>query len=78
MQSWETTECETFTSDITPLVLAAHRNNYEIIKILLDRNVSPVRQTYNFHYIQYQFQSKIGNTFESMMLLYWYIDSNSS
>ncbi|KAJ6222598.1 hypothetical protein RDWZM_001143 [Blomia tropicalis] len=40
--SWETTECETFTSDITPLVLAAHRNNYEIIKILLDRNVSPI------------------------------------
>ncbi|XP_017494827.1 PREDICTED: transient receptor potential-gamma protein-like, partial [Rhagoletis zephyria] len=42
--SWESTdtECETFTSDITPLVLAAHRNNYEIIKILLDRNISPI------------------------------------
>lgn len=30
-------ETATFTSDITPLILAAHRDNYEIIKILLDR-----------------------------------------
>lgn len=39
MQSWETmpSETATFTSDITPLILAAHRDNYEIIKILLDR-----------------------------------------
>ncbi|XP_014679296.1 PREDICTED: transient receptor potential-gamma protein-like, partial [Priapulus caudatus] len=29
-----------FTPDITPIVLAAHRDNYEIIKILLDRNAS--------------------------------------
>lgn len=38
-QSWETmpSETATFTSDITPLILAAHRDNYEIIKILLDR-----------------------------------------
>lgn len=27
----------TFTPDITPLILAAHRDNYEIIKIMLDR-----------------------------------------
>lgn len=40
--SWEKMEYETFTNDITPLVLAAHRNNYEIIKIILDRNISPV------------------------------------
>ena len=26
-----------FTADMKPLVLAAHTNNYEIIKILLDR-----------------------------------------
>ena len=26
-----------FTADITPLILAAHKDNYEIIKILLDR-----------------------------------------
>ena len=26
-----------FTPDITPIILAAHRDNYEIIKILLDR-----------------------------------------
>ena len=28
---------KSFTSDITPLILAAHKDNYEIIKILLDR-----------------------------------------
>lgn len=26
-----------FTSEITPLILAGHRNNYEILKLLLDR-----------------------------------------
>ncbi|XP_058981607.1 transient receptor potential-gamma protein-like isoform X1 [Musca domestica] len=37
--SWESSpeETSTFTPDITPLILAAHRDNYEIIKILLDR-----------------------------------------
>ncbi|KAH9424601.1 Short transient receptor putative channel 1 [Dermatophagoides pteronyssinus] len=40
--SWEAFERETFTNDITPLVLAAHRNNYEIVKIILDRNISPI------------------------------------
>ena len=29
-----------FTPDITPLILAAHRNNYEILKILLDRGAT--------------------------------------
>jgi hypothetical protein len=28
---------KSFTTDITPLILAAHKDNYEIIKILLDR-----------------------------------------
>lgn len=39
MQSWESAseDTSTFTPDITPLILAAHRDNYEIIKILLDR-----------------------------------------
>lgn len=40
--SWEAIERETFTADITPLILSAHKNNYEIIKILLDRGVSPI------------------------------------
>jgi len=26
-----------YTPDITPIILAAHRDNYEIIKILLER-----------------------------------------
>ncbi|CAF0808879.1 unnamed protein product [Brachionus calyciflorus] len=29
---------KSFTTDITPLILASHKDNYEIIKILLDRN----------------------------------------
>lgn len=28
---------KSFTADITPLILASHKDNYEIIKILLDR-----------------------------------------
>ncbi|XP_055921376.1 transient receptor potential-gamma protein [Eupeodes corollae] len=37
--SWESApeDTSTFTPDVTPLILAAHRDNYEIIKILLDR-----------------------------------------
>ncbi|XP_042237960.1 transient receptor potential protein-like isoform X2 [Homarus americanus] len=40
--SWEcmTRETATFTKDITPLILAAHQNNYEILKLLLDRGAS--------------------------------------
>ncbi|XP_060577329.1 transient receptor potential-gamma protein-like isoform X3 [Ruditapes philippinarum] len=33
----ETAPSSSFTPDITPIILAAHRDNYEIIKILLDR-----------------------------------------
>lgn len=41
-QSWEALppDTATFTPDITPLILAAHRDNYEIIKILLDRGAT--------------------------------------
>ncbi|XP_054261415.1 transient-receptor-potential-like protein [Macrosteles quadrilineatus] len=40
--SWEKVDWNTatFTPDITPLILAAHKNNYEIIKILLDRGAT--------------------------------------
>ncbi|CAA9995354.1 unnamed protein product [Nesidiocoris tenuis] len=40
--SWEAVDrsSSNFTPDITPLVLAAQMNNYEIIKILLDRGAS--------------------------------------
>ncbi|PRD34913.1 UNVERIFIED_CONTAM: Trpgamma [Trichonephila clavipes] len=40
--SWEAVDrdASTFTPDITPLILAAHRDNYEIIKILLDRGAT--------------------------------------
>lgn len=42
LQSWQKVESNTsmFTSDMTPLILAAHRNNYEILKILLDRGAT--------------------------------------
>ena len=33
-------ENATFTPDITPLILAAHRNSYEILKLLLDRGAA--------------------------------------
>lgn len=39
-----------FTSDITPLILAAHRNNYEILKILLDRGAT-IPQPHDIRYI---------------------------
>ncbi|CAH0560164.1 unnamed protein product [Brassicogethes aeneus] len=40
--SWEALppDTATFTPDITPLILSAHRDNYEIIKILLDRGAT--------------------------------------
>lgn len=42
LQSWERVDWDTayFTPDITPLILAAHKNNYEIIKMLLDRGAT--------------------------------------
>lgn len=41
--SWEQSrENSSFSADMTPLILAAHRNNFEVIKILLDRQVSPI------------------------------------
>ncbi|XP_069953350.1 transient receptor potential protein-like [Cherax quadricarinatus] len=33
-------ETATFTKDITPIILAAHHNHYEILKLLLDRGAS--------------------------------------
>lgn len=41
-QSWEKVDWNigTFAPDITPIILAAHRNNYEIIKILLERGAT--------------------------------------
>ncbi|KAA0203063.1 hypothetical protein HAZT_HAZT008002, partial [Hyalella azteca] len=40
--SWEKIDRHTasFTPEITPLILAAHRDNYEILKILLDRGAA--------------------------------------
>ena len=42
MKSWEKIDpnVSIFTRDITPLILAAHKNNYEILKMLLDRGAA--------------------------------------
>ncbi|XP_062564885.1 transient-receptor-potential-like protein [Armigeres subalbatus] len=42
LYSWQKVDINTamFTPDITPLMLAAHKNNYEILKILLDRGAT--------------------------------------
>lgn len=42
LYSWENVDrsSSSFTQDITPLILAAHKNNYEILKTLLDRGAS--------------------------------------
>ncbi|KAL4647755.1 short transient receptor potential channel 4-like [Arapaima gigas] len=39
-QIWGDRQFSYFTPDITPIILAAHTNNYEIIKMLLQRGVS--------------------------------------
>ena len=40
--SWEALDpvSASYTPDITPIKLAAHKNNYEIIKILIDRGAA--------------------------------------
>ncbi|XP_065212607.1 transient receptor potential protein-like [Planococcus citri] len=40
--SWESVDKSSsgFTIDITPVILAAHKNNYEILKLLLDRGAT--------------------------------------
>ncbi|XP_076339778.1 transient-receptor-potential-like protein isoform X2 [Tachypleus tridentatus] len=40
--SWErvSQDTATFTPEITPLILAAHKDNYEILKLLLDRGAT--------------------------------------
>lgn len=43
LHSWEQDrENSPYSADMTPLILAAHTNNLEIMKILLDRKISPV------------------------------------
>lgn len=42
IKSWEKVDRDisTFTSEITPLILAAQKDNYEILKLLLDRGAT--------------------------------------
>ncbi|XP_058456664.1 transient-receptor-potential-like protein [Malaya genurostris] len=42
LYSWQKVDISTamFMPDVTPLMLAAHKNNYEILKILLDRGAT--------------------------------------
>lgn len=48
LHSWEQErEDSPYSADMTPLIMAAHRNNYEIIKILLDRRISPIAEPHD-------------------------------
>lgn len=42
LQSWESVppESRSFSSDITPLILAAHLDHFEIVRMLLDRGAT--------------------------------------
>ena len=53
--SWEAVDSvsASYTPDVTPLILAAHKNNYEILKILLDRGAK-VPQPHNLRCRQEQ------------------------
>ena len=35
-----TRDTAAYTKDVTPLILAAHHNHYEILKLLLDRGAT--------------------------------------
>ena len=58
--SWEAIDPvrASYTPDITPLKLAAHKNNYEILKILIDRGAS-VPQPHDIKCICDQCQAKL-------------------
>lgn len=48
LHSWEQDrENSSFSADMTPLILAAHRNNFEVIKILLDRGVACIPEPHD-------------------------------
>ena len=53
--SWEAVDSvsASYTPDVTPLILSAHKNNYEILKILLDRGAK-VPQPHNLRCRQEQ------------------------
>jgi len=56
-----------FTPDITPLILAAHKNNYEILKLLLDRGAT-LPMPHNARYIEI-------NKAKSQIIFYYFINS---
>lgn len=48
LHSWQQDrENSSFSADMTPLILAAHRNNFEVIKILLDRGVPRIPEPHD-------------------------------
>lgn len=66
-QSWQKVDVNMsqFTPDITPLILAAHKNNYEILKILLDRGAT-VPTPHDVRYIRVSYMSTFSKEFNSI------------
>ncbi|XP_025831797.1 transient receptor potential-gamma protein [Agrilus planipennis] len=61
LHSWEALppDTATFTPDITPLILSAHRDNYEIIKILLDRGATlPMPHDVRLSFMEHEFKTE--------------------
>lgn len=75
LQSWEAIPPDTasFTQDISPLVLGAHRDNYEIIKILLDRGAT-LPMPHDVRYVIFDFKGNVNAVEEPNIMVAMLLD----